>query len=304
MNLVEVDFNQKRNKIPELLFGHFIEHWGRCINFDGICAEMLINNKFEDIPGSNYYCTGVAFPWELTKFSWGVGYSIDKLIYKTGNSSQLIDKKNGNQYYYGICQKVWVEKNKTYNIRITLKTNKVGIKVRLAFTDSKEKEVYGQNELKVDSPLWETHNIQITSSAYDRNARFSISIKDTARLWIDFVSLMEAEHINTCRRDLVEKIRDIKPSIIRWPGGWFADHYHWRDGIGPVEERPTRVRRELSPIEPNNFGTDECETGGRFSCLKRQENRPPVFQIGINLWQLSREDIYRRSCQSNERENG
>ena len=43
------------------------------------------------------------------------------------------------------------------------------------------------------------------------------------------------------RRALVDALRAIKPSVIRWPGGCFADSYDWRDGVGPRARRPRRT---------------------------------------------------------------
>lgn len=60
------------------------------------------------------------------------------------------------------------------------------------------------------------------------------------------------------REDLAAAMRKIRPSIIRWPGGCFADGYHWRDGVGPMEDRPTRPNLAwLNSDETNRFGTDE-----------------------------------------------
>src|SRR5438876_7696916 len=43
------------------------------------------------------------------------------------------------------------------------------------------------------------------------------------------------------RKELVERMRRIKPGVVRWPGGCFADSYNWRDGIGPRSSRPRRT---------------------------------------------------------------
>jgi len=65
------------------------------------------------------------------------------------------------------------------------------------------------------------------------------------------------------RMDTVELLADLEMPVLRWPGGCFADDYHWKDGIGPREERPTRRNafwtqgREDVPEEPNTFGTEE-----------------------------------------------
>lgn len=71
------------------------------------------------------------------------------------------------------------------------------------------------------------------------------------------------------RRALVEALRPIRPAVIRWPGGCFADSYDWRDGVGPREQRPRRTNfwiddralRELGNVpakyDTNHFGTNE-----------------------------------------------
>ena len=58
---------------------------------------------------------------------------------------------------------------------------------------------------------------------------------------------------------VMDALREIAPPLLRWPGGCFADAYHWRDGIGPRKNRPTRVtsRWGADEIESNAFGTHE-----------------------------------------------
>jgi len=57
------------------------------------------------------------------------------------------------------------------------------------------------------------------------------------------------------RRDVMEAIRELKPGILRWPGGNFASGYHWTDGVGP--QRKARPELAWQTEEPNTFGTDE-----------------------------------------------
>jgi alpha-N-arabinofuranosidase len=69
------------------------------------------------------------------------------------------------------------------------------------------------------------------------------------------------------RTDIIEALKKIQIPVLRWPGGCFADEYHWRDGIGPVEQRPHRVNTSWGgTIEVNSFGTHEfmnlCELIG------------------------------------------
>lgn len=60
------------------------------------------------------------------------------------------------------------------------------------------------------------------------------------------------------RRDVVDALRKIEVPNVRWPGGCFADRYHWRDGIGPRADRPTIVNTMWGNVtEDNSFGTHE-----------------------------------------------
>ncbi len=72
---------------------------------------------------------------------------------------------------------------------------------------------------------------------------------------------------NGIRTDVVEALKRIKAPIIRWPGGCFADEYHWKDGIGPRKDRPTMINTNWGGVtEDNSFGTHEfldfCEQVG------------------------------------------
>lgn len=60
------------------------------------------------------------------------------------------------------------------------------------------------------------------------------------------------------RNDVVAALRNLHVPLVRWPGGCFADEYHWREGIGPRGSRPTKVNTNWGGVtEPNSFGTHE-----------------------------------------------
>ncbi len=68
------------------------------------------------------------------------------------------------------------------------------------------------------------------------------------------------------RKDVLDLVRPLSLSYIRYPGGNFLSGYRWKDGIGPKESRPVRPELAWFAVEPNQFGTDEfmkwCETAG------------------------------------------
>lgn len=95
-----------------------------------------------------------------------------------------------------------------------------------------------------------------------------------------------AEHLGTCiygglwvgenssipntngyRNDVLNALKELKVPVLRWPGGCFADEYHWMDGIGPRDKRPKMQNNNWGgTIEDNSFGTHEflnlCEMIG------------------------------------------
>lgn len=69
------------------------------------------------------------------------------------------------------------------------------------------------------------------------------------------------------RTDVLNALKELKVPVLRWPGGCFADEYHWQDGIGPREKRPKMQNNNWGgTIEDNSFGTHEflnlCEMLG------------------------------------------
>lgn len=91
-------------------------------------------------------------------------------------------------------------------------------------------------------------------------------------LWVGEKS--KIPNYNGIRKSLVDNLKKLKPGVIRYPGGCFADQYDWRDGVGPRDKRPTRVNfwadtkykttkayEEMQggpqKYESNHFGTDE-----------------------------------------------
>ncbi|NMM96590.1 alpha-L-arabinofuranosidase [Bifidobacterium sp. DSM 109960] len=85
-------------------------------------------------------------------------------------------------------------------------------------------------------------------------------------LWVGEDSPIENEH--GYRKATLDALRALEPPVIRWPGGCYADTYHWRDGIGPKEERKTTFNENFATYEldDHSFGTDEflrlCELLG------------------------------------------
>ena len=103
-------------------------------------------------------------------------------------------------------------------------------------------------------------------------------------------------NVGGIRSALIENMKRIKPPVIRWPGGCFADSYDWRDGVGPRSKRPRRTNFWVDApewrdaptgpwkFEPNEFGTNEFM---RFCQLTGAQP-----YVAANLRSLSAKDTY------------
>jgi len=74
-------------------------------------------------------------------------------------------------------------------------------------------------------------------------------------------------NIDGIRKDVLEALKELNIPVLRWPGGCFADEYHWKDGVGPKENRKKMINTHWGGVvENNHFGTHEflrlCELLG------------------------------------------
>ncbi len=77
------------------------------------------------------------------------------------------------------------------------------------------------------------------------------------------------------RADVLAALRELRMTAMRYPGGNFASGYHWRDGVGPGDQRPAVRELAWNSIEPNTFGTDE------FIALCRRMNWDPMLTVNL-----------------------
>jgi alpha-N-arabinofuranosidase len=75
-------------------------------------------------------------------------------------------------------------------------------------------------------------------------------------LWVGEAS--KIPNTRGIRSDVVAALKELNVPVLRWPGGCFADEYHWKDGIGPREKRPSMINTHWGGVvEDNSFGTHE-----------------------------------------------
>lgn len=86
------------------------------------------------------------------------------------------------------------------------------------------------------------------------------------------------------RNDVADALKKLRIPVLRWPGGCFADEYHWMDGIGPYEDRPKMINTHWGGVvEDNSFGTHEfmgfCELIGAEPYISGNVGSGTVYEM-------------------------
>ena len=250
---VRVHTDRTIGRVDPNIYGHFIEHLGRCI-YGGLWAEMLSNRKFN---GPDLYEFGVVSPWESVGKGAGVFFNHDNTTFYTGNQSQKILVREDDGQPHGVSQgRLALQRGQRYRLRLVVR--QVGLQGPLRFAlENDEGRVYVEQEYRCQEGDWQVHEATLVSPASDPLGRLAITFRGPGTVWLGAASLMPEDTVHGWRRDVVEAARALKPPLIRWPGGNFVSAYHWLDGIGPRDQRPPRVDPVWGALEPNDVGTDE-----------------------------------------------
>ncbi len=129
---------------------------------------------------------------------------------------------------------------------------------------------------------WKELPFELRPTASCENATLRITVQGKAEVSIDQVSMMPEGWAKAggFRPDLLAAIADLRPPVIRWPGGCYASAYRWKDGIGPQHQRRSYAIEIWDDRDTNSFGTDE------FLAMCRAVGTEPllVVNIGTPAW--------------------
>lgn len=244
---LQINTDKIVGNVSPFLFGQFIENMYDCID-PGLHAQLLLSRGFEH-PDANG--DGVSDPW----FPEGCGeYSLDKKHTVAPSYAQRL-KNHEDHVNCGVAQDdLMLYENEEYEGSFWVYAEEhASVQVKIASHDQQEvfSAVYA-----VSPDKWVKHTFRFRS-ACSQKVKLSLSISQKAEIWLDQVSLMPCSAVCKVWPDVMRYIKDLHPTIIRFPGGCFADCYHWQDGIGNPDDRPARPNVHWGGIEDNGFGTDE-----------------------------------------------
>ncbi|MBN1421705.1 MAG: DUF1080 domain-containing protein [Planctomycetes bacterium] len=207
----------------------------------------------------------IALAWS----AWGEGasYSIDGEKPFNSKQSQRIDLDGGPG---GIAQdRIALVAGETYRGSLYIRAADFEGEGALRVQDPGGAEIlrrsFASGEIGRD---WRRVPIEFRSGVTASDATLILVFSGKGTLWIDQVTMRSDATIRTggFRPDLLEAVRALRPPVIRWPGGCFAEYYHWRTGIGPQEARESFANIIWGEMDDAGFGTDEflrlCRTVG------------------------------------------
>ncbi len=289
---IEVFAAEKRSTpVSRHLYGQFAEHLFDNVYF-GMWAQLLRNPGFEpakyfgnagkdDLERRLQWREGIyGMPDQLESYKNGAAYywvrfgkgditylpSNDKV---NSDSAQKIEIKSLETPEAGIQQPTFLPTHRTgkYEVSIWAKGTCKSLRFTIRTTDGKE---LGGAEIKLTQPDWKQYK---TSFSIDRKGLqkgqpvvFAIGVKEPGTVLLDQCMLFPADHMKGFDPDIIKWLREAKLPLLRFPGGNFVSGYHWKEGIGPIDQRPMRNNCAWNHEEYNHVGTDEwltfCELVG------------------------------------------
>ncbi|MGD8499425.1 MAG: DUF1080 domain-containing protein [Phycisphaerales bacterium] len=209
-------------------------------------------------------------------------YGTPKVYLDTNDSlnSEYCQKVIGTGDEGGLEQdKLFIRKGEIYQGSLWVKGHAPGGLAVSLVGDKGQKET---QDIRTSASDWREFKFKFEPAWESDNSVLRIGLKGEGQIWIDQVSMVPDSWRRSggLRPDLLKAVADLRPPIIRWPGGCFASAYRWKDGVGPQHKRVAYPREIWDDKEVNSFGTDE------FVMLCRKVGAEPliVVNIGTRTW--------------------
>jgi alpha-N-arabinofuranosidase len=282
--------------IPAFITGKFAEHLGFNI-YNGMDAQILRNATFADYPFASGHSTPdgvVQFLWadeavnvELRRaarrFGWPDGelgglvtaradglaafwtrlgsresVQVSPDTGPHGGRAQRVQVAAAGQ---GIAQWTWLPLHRTRRYEFTLLARAPrATTLNLTLTAEGQTAPAAMVTLPSVGNEWREVSTTLTlpdDLPADAPVRLALTSATPGQWVMAHAFLRPADHVNGADPDIIRLLKESRLPLLRWPGGNFVSGYHWADGVGPVETRPTKPNYAWGGVEPNTFGTDE-----------------------------------------------
>ena len=265
---ISVDAGKVQGQISPLLYGQFDEFMFEGVK-GGLYAEVIRDRSFSDSPNK----IGLPRYWErepddrnddpALHFRWddSVFYPAARDFHAESVEHSLrVDVAYNDGQRRGIRQGgIPVRQGVSYRGYLWIKSADYSGEIAVALeADQTGGATYAQARISNIAGDWAKHEFTLTPSKTDPLAKFVVLFPGHGCVWLDQVSLIPDDAVDSVRADVFQKIKALRPAFVRWPGGNVAQDYHWMWGIGPRDQRVTWVNLSwANEDEPSDFGTDE-----------------------------------------------
>jgi len=261
--------------VPRTIFGTFLEPIGNS-TYNGLWAEILQNPSFEgnlwdvkhiadmvrDEPELNRASEmSLPLPWEPLRYSQGSRYAPQWNDAANSQRSLLLMALPDQQT--GIRQKVYLPVRRVSHYVGSVYLKHVGgpaiVEVSLRERNHPD-HIFNSREIKLSTSGWQRYEFTLDVPPHQLQslepADFVIAASGETRVLVDQASLLPGDNVDGMDPEMIAMSRDLKTPIVRF-GGNFTSAYHWRDGVGPRDQRVSMLNAAWGIPEYNQFGTDE-----------------------------------------------
>ncbi|MDP9078951.1 MAG: alpha-L-arabinofuranosidase [Bacteroidota bacterium] len=245
-----IDLNKVKAHIQPTMYGIFFEDINMAAD-GGLYAELVKNRSFE-------FGTSLMGWTEIKKDNGGGEVQvINRAAERPENPHFITLSVKSDNGYYGLSNEgfrgIGVKNGENYNFSVLARQHG-GSKVKLYVELVDEKgEVLGKATLTPDALNWKKCQVSLQSHGSAYKARLNVWAQYAGSIDLDMVSLFP-EHTwknraNGLRADMVQKLADMKPGFIRFPGGCIVEgrdllnRYQWKKTIGDIDKRELIINR-------------------------------------------------------------
>ncbi len=275
--VIRIDAGKKASyRIPRTIYGTFLEPIGNSI-YGGIWAQLLANPSFEEkvwtirvlermakqnpalLEASDQ---GIPAPWEALYPKQGFRYEPRWGDAANSSRSLLLMALPGG-VETGVRQGIYLPVHRTSTVRGSIYLKHVAgparVTVSLRRRDHPE-GVLASQTLAPGGAGWKKYPFTLAVEPGKvkplEMVDFVVAVTNETRVLVDQAMLFPNDSVDGLDPDMVALARDLKTPIVRY-GGNFTSTYHWRDGVGPMDQRVTMTNLSWGGPEYNQFGTEE-----------------------------------------------
>jgi alpha-N-arabinofuranosidase len=261
-------------RIPRSIFGTFLEHIGQSV-FGGVSAQLLDNPSLEPYPASpeniNKHFSAAVFR-QSTRFNlplpWlplrSAGRRYELRSGNAANSASFLYVMGLPDREVGIRQPVYLPLERELSYRGVLFASAAEGAVALSVSFRRHDhpdDILAESTLQVPNHReWVKLSFQLKLPAGAvaplETVDFAVAVKDDGRVSLDEIRLYPADADGGLDPEIIRWAKQLNSPLLRY-GGNFSSGYHWLDGVGPLDSRPTRINEAWGVPEYNEFGTDE-----------------------------------------------